>query len=104
MWSRAIVAEMRRTGEPHMYLDLRHLDGQFVRARFPRIYQTCLQYGVDLTTQLAPVHPAAHYAMGGVRPIWTGGRIWGVCSRPERWRVRVFMALTGSPVTRCWRA
>jgi L-aspartate oxidase len=65
--ARAIVAEMRRTGEPHMYLDLRHLDAQFVRARFPRIYQTCLQYGVDLTTQLAPVHPAAHYAMGGVR-------------------------------------
>lgn len=65
--ARAIVAEIRRTGEPHVYLDLRHLDAAFVRARFPRIYQTCLRYGVDLTAQAAPVHPAAHYAMGGVR-------------------------------------
>src|SRR5205814_1665468 len=39
----------------------------FIRARFPRIYETCLQYGVDLATQPAPVHPAAHYAMGGLR-------------------------------------
>lgn len=65
--ARAIVAEIRRSGEPHAYLDLRHLDPAFVRSRFPRIYQTCLRYGVDLTTQPAPVHPAAHYAMGGVR-------------------------------------
>ena len=38
-----------------------------MRARFPRIYQTCLRYGVDLERQPAPVAPAAHYAMGGVR-------------------------------------
>src|SRR5215471_12778099 len=65
--SRAIVSEMRATGAPHVFLDLRHRGASFIRARFPRIYETCLYYGVDLATQPAPVHPAAHYAMGGVR-------------------------------------
>jgi L-aspartate oxidase len=66
--SRSITAEMQRTGDAHVYLDLTHLPPGFVRERFPRIYQTCLQYGVDLTRDPAPVVPAAHYAMGGV---WT---------------------------------
>lgn len=65
--SRSIVAEMRRTGSPHVFLDLRHLDAAHIRARFPRIYDTCLQYGIDITRDVVPVHPAAHYAMGGVR-------------------------------------
>jgi len=65
--SRAIVAEMQATGAPHVFLDLRHRGGDFIRSRFPRVYETCLRYGVDLATQAAPVHPAAHYAMGGVR-------------------------------------
>jgi L-aspartate oxidase len=65
--SRAIVAELKRTGDPHVFLDLTHLDGDFLRRRFPRIYETCLRYGVDLARDPAPVHPAAHYAMGGVR-------------------------------------
>ncbi len=65
--SRAIVAEMRATDAPHVFLDLSHRGGDFIHARFPRIYETCLRYGIDLATQPAPVHPAAHYAMGGVR-------------------------------------
>ncbi len=65
--SRSIVAEMRRTGVNRVSLDLTHLDAGFIRRRFPRIYQTCLRYGLDLTSTPAPVHPAAHYAMGGVR-------------------------------------
>ncbi len=65
--SRSMVAEMQRTGAPHVFLDLTHLPAEFVRARFPRVYQTCLKYGVDITKDPAPVHPAAHYAMGGVR-------------------------------------
>jgi L-aspartate oxidase len=64
--SRSIVAEMRRT-KSHVYLDLTHLDAAFVRRRFPRVYETCLQHGVDITAGPVPVHPAAHYAMGGVR-------------------------------------
>ena len=63
--SRAIVAELHRT-PGIVYLDLRHLDAEFIPRRFPRIYETCLRYGVDLTKQPVPVHPAAHYAMGGV--------------------------------------
>jgi L-aspartate oxidase len=65
--SRSIVKEMAATGAPHVFLDLTHLPGPFVKHRFPRIYETCARFGVDLTTQPAPVHPAAHYSMGGVR-------------------------------------
>src|SRR5438067_4056195 len=64
--SRAIVAELRATNGAHVFLDLHHRGGDFIRARFPRIYQTCLRYGIDLGNEAAPVHPAAHYAMGGV--------------------------------------
>jgi L-aspartate oxidase len=66
--SRAIVEEMRRGGTPNVFLDLSHRGEAFVRERFPRIFETCLHYGVNLGTQAAPVAPAAHYAMGGV---WT---------------------------------
>ncbi len=65
--SRSIISEMRRTGSPHVWLDLTSRDAGFIRHRFPRIYETCLAYGVDLAITPAPVHPAAHYAMGGVR-------------------------------------
>ena len=65
--SRAIISEMTATGTDHVYLDLRHLDGKFIKGRFPRIYSTCLQYAVDITSDLVPVSPAAHYFMGGVR-------------------------------------
>lgn len=65
--SRSIVSEMRLTAATHVLLDLTHLDPTFVPQRFPRIYQTCLSYGIDLTREPAPVQPAAHYSMGGVR-------------------------------------
>src|SRR5262245_23645214 len=63
--ARAIVREVA-AGRGKVSLDLRHLDAQRVRTRFPRIYATCLRYGVDVTTQPVPVTPAAHYVMGGV--------------------------------------
>jgi L-aspartate oxidase len=65
--ARAIVTEMRRTGTPHAFLDLRHLSAAFLRKRFPRIFETCAQFGVDIGCEPIPVRPAAHYAMGGVR-------------------------------------
>ncbi len=71
--SRSIVSEMKRTGAPHMFLDLTHLEREFLQARFPRIFETCLHYGIDLSRQQAPVHPAAHYAMGGVKTDLNGG-------------------------------
>jgi L-aspartate oxidase len=66
--ARAIVGEMCRTGASHVLLDLSHRGEEFVRNRFPRVYETCLRYGVNIGTGPAPVAPAAHYAMGGV---WT---------------------------------
>ena len=66
--SRTIVAEMRLEGAPHVWLDIRGRGPDFARKRFPRIHSTCLAYGIDLDRDLAPVCPAAHYAMGGV---WT---------------------------------
>jgi len=67
--ARAIVHELEvsRAKDPVVYLDLTHLDANHVKARFPRIYATCLQYNIDLTSELIPIRPAAHYAMGGVR-------------------------------------
>lgn len=64
--SRAIVMEMQKCRSEFVYLDLTGLDPDRVRKRFPRIYSTCLQYNVDITSDLVPVRPAAHYAMGGV--------------------------------------
>jgi L-aspartate oxidase len=64
--SRAIVREKERTGADFVYLDMTKLDAERVRTRFPRIHQTCLEYNLDITTDLIPVRPAAHYSMGGV--------------------------------------
>jgi L-aspartate oxidase len=66
--SRAIVMEMQKHQSPFVYLDLTGLDAERTKKRFPRIYETCLQYNIDITTDLVPVRPAAHYSMGGV---WT---------------------------------
>ena len=65
--SRSIVAEMERTGSRTVYLDMTALAPAFARHRFPNIYETCLHYGLDITTDLLPVSPAAHYSMGGIR-------------------------------------
>ena len=70
--ARAILAEMRKTGAGHVYLDMRHLRGVTVPVRFPQIYQTCLGYGLDITKEMIPVAPAAHYMMGGVRTNGSG--------------------------------
>jgi L-aspartate oxidase len=67
--ARAIHRELETSSakEPVVYLDVTHLDGEKLQLRFPRIYQTCMQYGLDITRDLIPIRPAAHYAMGGVR-------------------------------------
>ena len=64
--SRAIIMEMQKTGSDSVYLDLTELEPNHVKKRFPRIYSTCLHYNVDITADLVPIRPAAHYAMGGV--------------------------------------
>ena len=67
--ARAIVHEIEVVKNPEavVYLDLTHLNSDHVRTRFPRIYDTCLRFNIDITGDLIPVRPAAHYAMGGVR-------------------------------------
>jgi L-aspartate oxidase len=65
--SRSIVAEMERTATRTVFLDMTALDVRFLRHRFPKIYETCLRYGLDLASDMMPVSPAAHYSMGGVR-------------------------------------
>jgi len=67
--ARAIAHELEITKRPDaaVYLDLTHLNPETVRNRFPTIYSTCMQYNIDITEELVPIRPAAHYAMGGVR-------------------------------------
>lgn len=63
--SRAIVEEQRRTRD-FVYLDLRHLGAAFIPDRFPTIYRRCLEWKLDITRDLIPVTPAAHYLIGGI--------------------------------------
>ncbi|HET7891813.1 MAG TPA: L-aspartate oxidase [Candidatus Sulfotelmatobacter sp.] len=67
--ARAIVHEMEvsRAKDPFVYLDLTHLSASKVQKRFPRIYATCMEHNVDITEDVIPVRPAAHFCMGGVR-------------------------------------
>src|ERR1041384_3677884 len=67
--ARAIVHELEVSPmkDPVVYLDLTHLNEVHVKARFPRIHSTCLQFNIDIATDLIPIRPAAHYSMGGVR-------------------------------------
>ncbi len=70
--SRSIVMELRATGDQSAFLDLTHLPDGFVRTRFPRVYETCFHHRIDLAKVPAPVRPAAHYAMGGVKTDLSG--------------------------------
>lgn len=65
--ARAIVSEMQHTQSTHVYLDMTKKSEEFLKKRFPLIYETCTSYGLDLASDLAPVCPAAHYMMGGVK-------------------------------------
>lgn len=95
--ARAIVSEMELTKSTFVYLDITHESADMVKHRFPTIYETCMGYGLDITTDWIPVAPAAHYMMGALRPISTERAISPVyspavrclppgCMEPTAWR------------------
>jgi L-aspartate oxidase len=72
--ARAIMHEMEvsRAKDPFVYLDLTHLNAARVRKRFPRIYATFMMHNIDITEDVIPVRPAAHFSIGGVRTDLSG--------------------------------
>lgn len=65
--ARAIDNEMKIRGEDFVYLDCTHLDAKDLRRHFPNIYEKCLSLDIDITKQMIPVVPAAHYLCGGIK-------------------------------------
>ena len=65
--ARSILYEMEKTNADNVFLDVTHLPLRTVTTRFPNIYRVCLQQGIDITKEMIPVAPAAHYMIGGVR-------------------------------------
>ena len=64
--TRAMDTEMKKSGDAHLLLDVRHLGARFLTERFPNLLATCRSFGVDMVSVPIPVVPAAHYQCGGV--------------------------------------
>lgn len=64
--ARAIDNEMKLSGDEYVYLDCRHLDKHQLVNHFPNIYAKCLSIGINITKEMIPVNPAAHYICGGI--------------------------------------
>ncbi len=64
--SHSIIFESKRTGSDEFWLDISHKDSEFIKERFPMIYENLLKYGYDLTKEPVPIYPCQHYLMGGI--------------------------------------
>ncbi|MCX6378078.1 MAG: FAD-binding protein, partial [Armatimonadetes bacterium] len=64
--ARAIVQEIKSSGEHCVYLDATHIPSEHLKSHFPTIYERLLQVGIDITQEPIPVVPAQHYQCGGV--------------------------------------
>ena len=64
--SRIIIQEGQKLRSDKFYLDITHEDSDFVRKRFPMIYEKCLEEGIDMTKDWIPIYPTQHYLMGGI--------------------------------------
>jgi L-aspartate oxidase len=65
--ARAIDNEMKIWGDDHVWLDCTHLDGDGLKDHFPNVYEHCMTRGIDITKDMIPVVPAAHYSCGGIK-------------------------------------
>lgn len=64
--ARSIDNELKASGEEYIYLDVTHKDADDIISHFPQIYKKCLSIGIDITKDMIPVTPAAHYCCGGI--------------------------------------
>jgi L-aspartate oxidase len=64
--SQSIDNELKKSGDPHVYLDCTHLDIYTFKSHFPNIYEKCLEHHIDIEKDWIPVVPASHYLCGGV--------------------------------------
>jgi len=65
--ARSILYEMKKTSSDKVFVDVTHLPARTITTRFPHIYRFCLEQGLDITKELIPVAPAAHYMIGGIK-------------------------------------